>query len=140
MDITFVVDEAEAPLIMLTYPATATEAEIGRLFETFESVCRRLRNIVWVIDMREFNPLTAPPKLRRVFADHYEKSRAVIERSTVAECRVVGSSLTQGVVTAVDWLVGRPYVTKNFTNLELAKNWARDFIAKGSGAAARTMR
>lgn len=134
MDVTFIVDTAEAPIFVLTYPATATHEEITRLFDTFDAICRAHDSVVWVIDMRELNPLTTPPSVRKHFETEYEKHRTVIENATLAEARILGSSLTQAVVTAVDWVLGRPYKTKNFTDVEAAKRWARQLLDKKPAA------
>lgn len=132
MDVTVTVDQTEAPLFVFTYPSTATIEEIQRVFKIYSELSVRYSGIVWVVDLRLLNPLTMPASARRAFADEYEKARHIIEKATIGEARVVSSGLTQGVVTAVDWLTSRPYKKRNFTDMEQAKAWGRELIKKAA--------
>lgn len=125
-------DESEAPLLRVTYPQYATIDVVVQAFEMFCMWSERYKRLAYVIDMTDFNPLTAPPKLRKAFADEFQKSRHIIEPATVCEARVVSSSLVQGVITAVDWLTSRSYPAKNFTDHSMATSWVRKMLDKAS--------
>jgi hypothetical protein len=122
-------DAAEAPLILVTYPAVASIESVNALFAGFRRIAAEHGRVGWVVDMREFNPLSAPAPIRKAFADEYERCRRIIESATVCEARIFTSPMVRGIVTAVDWLLNRKYPMKTFAELEPAKAWVRGQLA-----------
>ncbi len=124
----FHIDESAAPLILVTFPDVATVEEIPALFEAYRRIAAQHPRVAWVVDLRRFNPILAPAKARRAFADNFEQSRAIIESSAVCEARVIESAIMRGVVTALDWLIGHKYPRRTFATLIAAKDWARTML------------
>ncbi len=124
----FSIDESAAPLIVVTFPTAGSADDIPELFAAYHRIATQHPRVAWIVDLRAFNPILAPAKVRRAFADHYEQNRKVIEASAICEARIFGSSVMCGVVTAIDWLVGRAYPSKNFGTLVAARDWARSML------------
>lgn len=121
----FMYDLSDAPLVRLTYPETVQEWMVPDAFELFVTVAQEFGKVAWVIDFRGFNPLTARPKIRRAFSDHFTKNRSILESATVAEAMVSESDVFRGVVTAINWLNQRKMNTRLFSNLNDAESWAK---------------
>ncbi len=124
----FYFDDSDAPLIRCRYPREATVEAIEKVFEFFVEQSLRYPRVAYVFDMRELNPVTASAKIRRAFADNYTANRVVIERATVAEALIHNNKLTQGLVTAVNWLAQRQYPSRSFTSYAKGLEWIRSCL------------
>lgn len=125
-------DDSEAPLMRVRYPREASVEAIEKAFEFFVEQSLRHGRVGYVVDMRELNPVTASAKIRRAFADHFEAHRAVIEPATVAEAMIHNNRLTQGLVTAVNWLAPRQFPSRSFTDYAKGSEWMRSrLVAEG---------
>ncbi|MFT3770993.1 MAG: hypothetical protein QM820_36715 [Minicystis sp.] len=119
----FQVDESRWPLVVVTYPAVIEMERYRRLFRQYASMSRRGDKIGYLIDMRSFNPLTAPAALRKAAAETFAENRKVLLEATLCEARVVENSLTSGILTAFDWLTGQKWPCANFTTMPDAERW-----------------
>lgn len=117
------VDESQWPLVVVTFPPSITIEGYRALFQQYVAMSRRGDKIGYLIDMRKFNPLTAPAAHRKAAADTFAENRDVLVKATVCEARVVGNSLTSGVLTAFDWLTGQKWPCANFTSMTEAERW-----------------
>ncbi|MEL6545458.1 MAG: hypothetical protein AAFQ82_12580, partial [Myxococcota bacterium] len=97
---------------------------IPQLFQDYVRIVERHKKVGWVIDLNDFNPVSAPPTARKAFTDEFERQRAIIEPGTLFEARVITSALARGIVTAVDWVLSRSYPAKNFSDFDSAYAWA----------------
>lgn len=122
-------DDSEAPLCRVIFPRHATVEAIDMMFQTYVAWAHKHKGIAYFIDMRAFNPLTAPPEIRRVFTEYFARHRKEIEGSTLVEARVVSSVLTQGILTAVDWVTKSTFPKRIFTDVHAAEKWLHKRIA-----------
>ncbi|APR87730.1 hypothetical protein A7982_13079 [Minicystis rosea] len=125
----FRIDESSWPLVVVTYPEATTGSQYRALFERYVELSKRGDKIGYLIDMRKFNPITAPAALRKIAADTFAEHRDVLVRATICEARVVESPVTRGVLTAFDWLTGQKWPCHNFTSMDEAERWVRARLA-----------
>lgn len=123
-------DDSQAPLCRVIFPKYGSAEVVHALFATYVAWAHKHRTIGYLIDMRAFNPLTAPPAIRTLFAEQFAIHRELIESTTVAEARVVQSIMTQGVLTAVDWLTKAKFPRKIFTDADKAEQWLRKHVVQ----------
>ncbi|MEL6547020.1 MAG: STAS/SEC14 domain-containing protein [Myxococcota bacterium] len=126
----FLYDLSALPIVFVRYPKEASLEAIEQAFEFYVELSQKHRRVAYLFDLRDFNPVTASAKLRRAFADHYEANRSVIEPATVAEALVHSSTLVRGIVTAVNWLTVRAYPQRQFTDMDKARDWLLDQLAR----------
>lgn len=120
----FQVDESRWPLVVVTFPSVVTIEMYRALFQQYATLSFRGDKIGYLIDMRRFNPVTAPASLRKAAADVFAANREVLIKATACEARVVESTLTSGILTAFDWLTGQKWPCANFTTKPDAERWA----------------
>ncbi|APR87734.1 hypothetical protein A7982_13083 [Minicystis rosea] len=118
-------DESRAPLIVVTFPPTVTADQCIALFQRFLELARKGSKIGYVMDLRQFNPLSANAAMRKVAADAFAERRSELLRATLCEARVVDGPVLRGVLTAFDWLTGQKWPCDNFTTMEDAERWVR---------------
>jgi hypothetical protein len=122
----FHIDLSQAPLIVVEYPDVVDETYFRALFGRYRELCGQYNRIAWLIDFRHYNPIGAPPAVRKKAADCFAESRDVLLRSTVCEARVVNNIATRAVAIAFDTLTGTKWPTKNFGTREAAERWCRE--------------
>ncbi|MCA9640430.1 MAG: hypothetical protein KC492_07020, partial [Myxococcales bacterium] len=110
----FAVDSRNAPLVVVSFPASLSVEHYRRLFEHYAELAEKHSRIAWLIEFRAFDPVTAPAAVRRASAEIFAEYRDQLMRSTVCEARVVENTLSRGVLTAFDWLTGSKWPTRNF--------------------------
>src|ERR1700679_1916677 len=89
-------DSSAWPILVIVYPRIATPEMVTNLYQRWEELFVRGPHAV-LSDLRRFNPVTAPPKLRRMSATEVEKRRAALERLLIAEARVVTDPVVRGL-------------------------------------------
>lgn len=119
----FVVSTSEWPLVRVQYPAEVGIAAYRELFAHFSELASRGERVVWLVDMRSFDPLTAPASTRRAAAEVFEEHRATLTRTTVCEARVIDGAITRGVLTAFDWLTPNKWPCTNVATETEARAW-----------------
>ncbi len=120
------VDDGHMPLVVETYPEAFSQEEYEALFERYAELCRQHDRIAWLIDFQRFDPVRAPPDLRRAAANVFAQYRDQLLRSTVCEARMVQNTASWGILTAFDWLTGKKWPTRNFATLASAELWVQE--------------
>ncbi len=126
----FEVDTREWPIVAVRYPKEPTPDGYLALFKHYAELAQRGDSIAWLVDMRDFNPVTAPASLRKGASLVFDEYRDVLTAATLCEARVMTSALARGVVTAFDWLTGNKWPCVNFANLDEARAWVEERCAK----------
>ncbi|MEO1483271.1 MAG: STAS/SEC14 domain-containing protein [Myxococcota bacterium] len=130
MKSTVEIDIEASPVIVVRYPDTVAVEDFEPLFRRFAEICGSVQRVGWVIDLRAFNPVTASATSRKAFTDAFKRYRHVIEPATVCEARVIESTLTRGIATAVDWMRAKKFEAKNFGDFDSAKAWVTATVAR----------
>jgi hypothetical protein len=131
----FQVDETRWPIIRVTFPSIVTLEAYRGVFRQYVTFSKRGERIGYLIDMRQFNPLTASAAMRKGAAEVFAENRDALVKATVCEGRVVASSLTSGVLTAFDWLTGQKWPCANFTSMDEAARWVEKQMQKAGAHA-----
>ena len=129
----FVIDVSRAPIIEVRYPPLVTIESYSALFDHYVELCRTYSGIAWLIDMRDFNPETATPAVRRAAADVFARAKRELSASTLCEARFTESAAVLGVLTAFDWLTAGKWPCKNFGTREAAEAWLNEMVAQSTG-------
>lgn len=130
MDEQIQIDDTQAPIVVITYPRVGSIEIIPAAMERFREVCIKHKRVAFLVDMRAFNPITAPPKTRAKFSELYNANRSVWNAHLICEARVVPSRIVQGIIIAVDWLTTPAYPTKTFVAMTDAYAFVREHLAK----------
>ena len=125
-----VVDESRAPIIVVTFPPDGTIADYEKAVARYVDISRRGQRVAWLIDLRNFNPLTAPAPVRKAAAEMAAQAAPVIKTVSAGEARVVTSNLVRGLSTAFTWLTTTHWPTAHFKTMEDAEAWLRAQLAK----------
>lgn len=126
----FRIDESGAPVIRVTFPDVVTLPAYERLFDEYMRLCDLYPRVAWLIDMRTFNPVTAPAPIRKAAADVFARSRDRLVQSTVCEARVVESAGVRGVLMAFDWLTGSKWPVRNVATVKDAEVWVAEQLRR----------
>ncbi len=84
-----------------------------------------------LIDLRDVDPFAVGAARRRKVAEEAERRRDGLERTLVAEARLVSTSLVRAMMTAFDWLLPQPFRHPicNFSSMAEAEDWLQDQLA-----------
>lgn len=126
----FRIDESTAPVIRVIFPDVVTLPAYEKLFDEYMRLCDLYPRVGWLIDMRSFNPVTAPAPIRKAAADVFARGRAKLLQSTVCEARVVESAAVRGVLMAFDWLTGSKWPVKNVATVKDAEAWIAEQLRR----------
>lgn len=124
------VDESRAPIILATFPPEGTIADYEKALARYVEIARRGQRVGWLIDMRNFNPLTAPAAVRKAAAEMAARAAPVIKTVSAGEARVVTSTLVRGVSTAFTWLTTTHWPVAHFNTMADGEAWLRAQLAK----------
>lgn len=119
------------PIVDVVYDGPPRVDDLRDAFEEYGRLADRGEPLLWLIDMRKFDPLRVTAAERKqaaaIFAVHEKRLRAV----SIAEARVITSPLTRGIVTAFDWLTAaNKWPCQQFGTLERAETWLRGELAR----------
>ena len=119
------VNSSKAPIYEVTFPRSATIAELREYFRAVETwAARATYKVIWVInglDVREFAALQ-----RSEFAAFLRRMHDFDRHCTHATALVITNSFVRGVVTAVFWLHRPPYLHHVFSSIAEARAWATE--------------
>lgn len=130
-----VVDEARAPVYVVTFSGAVTDAEFDRYLDELSVLTERGGQRALVYDARLASPARASQ--RRKQAEWMKRFDGAIRRSTAGIAFVIPSALVRGSLTAILWL--QPLACQHLVtaNLEHALGWARERLS--SNAAGREL-
>ena len=118
------IDDSEAPLYILTYPADNEDEELikrhDEIADWYETVDRP---IAWVVDCTGIQKATATQ--RKIVSEHTDKILPYSKRFNMGTGIVITSSWVRGLLTAIFWLSPPPFPYKIFDTVEHAKAWSR---------------
>lgn len=73
-------DDSAAPLIYVKFSWNVSETDVTTVFSEYMSVLNRHERVVWVVDMREINPLSISASVRRTYADPSRRTESASRR------------------------------------------------------------
>ncbi len=128
------IDDTRFPVIDVAYHQMAGGPRLddyAEAFAEYERIARRGKPMVYLVDMRDFDPLRIDAGTRRGAAKIFQEKAERLRRVSVAEARVITSPLTRGIVTAFDWLTNaNKWPCQQFATLESAEEWLRVHLAR----------
>lgn len=128
------VDTARFPIIDVTYAGTVAPEDYASAFARFAEIARAGEPLVWLIDMRRFDPLKVDAVVRKGAAAVFQRHRDVLMRVSIAEARVVHGFLTRNVLTAFDWLTGaNKWPCQQHATMSLAEHWLGERYREKTG-------
>jgi hypothetical protein len=125
----FILRTERLPIIEVEYPPTLDETEYRDLFATYCSLSVEHGRVAYIIDMRSFHPLTVSVADRKLAAQIFREHASYLVPATVCEARLVSTPLTQGILTAFDWLTGTKWPCRTFTSPDEAEVWVQQLLA-----------
>jgi hypothetical protein len=126
-----------SPIIDVVYGPRACEDDLDRAFAEYARLSRKGHRLGYLIDMREFDPVFGPAKIRRYAAELFQKHIDVLRPVTVCEARVVSNAMTSGIVTAFDWLTGTKWPCRTFLSIETAEEWVATHVRAKTSTSGR---
>lgn len=132
------IDDARWPLVDVEFVGNVSKDDYRSAFARYAELAERGDKVVWLIDMRRFDPLSVDASTRRAAADVFELHRDALISVSVAEARIIESFVTRNVLTAFDWLTGgNKWPCEQFATQAGAETWLRDRYASRVGQALR---
>lgn len=129
-------DETRAPIMATCFPPELVIEDYENLVGRYVVIAQRGQRVVWLHDLRNFNPIAIPSPVRKAAADLALQHLEILKSVSVAEARVVTNHFVRGLSSAFTWLTGAPWPTQHFKTMQDAETWLRTQLAKD--AAART--
>jgi hypothetical protein len=122
----FTVDTQSYPLLVVTYPQEATDAEIDSYFEELYKLLPRGR----VMSIIDISNVTRPTSLIRAYmAKKLDEMSKRFPHNIIGEAIVAPSLATRGLVTAHLWLRNNRYhPMKVFADKIDALKWAQKLL------------
>lgn len=128
------IDTSRFPIVDATFVGAITANDYASAFERYTEIARRGEHIVWLIDMRRFDPLKVDAVIRKKAAAVFAANRDPLMRVSIAEARVIESFLTRNVLTAFDWLTGaNKWPCQQFATMPLAEEWLSESYERKLG-------
>ncbi len=128
------IDDARWPLIDVHFEGSVAKDDYRSAFARYAELAQRGEKLVWLIDMRRFDPLTVDAATRKAAADVFELHRDALMSVSIAEARIIESFVTRNVLTAFDWLTGaNKWPCQQFATKAGAETWLRDRYAQRVG-------
>lgn len=121
------------PVVDITYHAAISGDHFAADFRESLGECARLARrgepLVYLIDMRDFDPLRASPQVRREAAHIFLLYADRLLPVSVGEARIITNPLTRNLVTAFDWLTSASkWPSQHFASLETGERWLRGLL------------
>lgn len=128
------VDVSRLPLVVVTFPPKIVIDDYEDVFERYAQISQGGAPLVWLVDMRRFDPFQVDALMRKQAARVFEKHRDILIEASVAEARVVEGFLTRNILTAFDWLTGaNKWPCQQFATVERAEAWLDERIRARTG-------
>jgi len=128
------IDDARWPLIDVHFVGDVSKDDYRSAFARYAELAKRGEKVVWLIDMRRFDPLGVDASTRKAAADVFAEHREALMSVSVAEARIIESFVTRNVLTAFDWLTGaNKWPCEQFATQTGAETWLRDRYAHRVG-------
>lgn len=125
------IEARRLPIIDITYVGDPQIDDMRDAFVEYARLAERGEPLLWLVDMREFDPVRVGAAHRQAVAEIFREHEAVLRPVSIAEARVITNPLTRGVVTAFDWLTGaNKWPCAQFPNVDEAEAWLRARLAR----------
>lgn len=121
----WVADTTEWPIVVLSVPAGTDPKDIDQesFYEEASALIARGERFASVVDLRLRAPLDAAR--RRRFVDWARSNTPALRGLQIASATVVETTLQQGLLSAILWLVKPPSNAKSFKTVDDARVWLR---------------
>ena len=117
----FRLDQSRAPLYVVTFEGTATDAEFDKYLATMTLVVERQRKYGMIMDaMRSERPTSRQRKLQ---SEWLKDQDANLRAYSAGTAFVIGSALVRGGLTAIFWLQPPSVPTTVVSTLAEAESW-----------------
>jgi hypothetical protein len=121
------INEKRWPLVEMRIHRDVTVEDIDAAYDVLESIAKRGERHAHWTDLREIQPLSISPQLRKRFAERERRLFPLAGSLIVADVRIVDHPITRGLLTAFEWLVGEtPWPVKNVGSDAEAIAWLRE--------------
>ena len=119
------IDSSRAPLYVLTFPSSTTDAELSACCVAREVWAEQVRYpVAWVVDLSAIRAVTA--RQRRIFGEHLGR----VERHNITynqgAALIVPSTVLRGVVTATFWIKAPRFTYQLFATRKEGLEWAQE--------------
>ena len=130
-------DEGDWPIVLVSLPKEDLDrAKLLQHVEQLTAFTRRGRPYVQIIDVRGSNSLNA--EARRVVVERMDQDEETHPGILLGVAMVLATPMHRGIFKAISWLTRTPRPFEAFSEIDDAKVWARDLIARTP--ASQTMR
>lgn len=118
-----VFDEAEKPLMRMTYHGLCDDAEWQRHIDQMSEWARRGEPYGVIIDAREVGRV--PATQRRGIIEWINRDRQHLRTYCAGGALVFATAIQQGLWTAISWVAPSPIPVKIFRDIASAEAWLR---------------
>ncbi len=115
------VDESEWPVVMVRWPADATNEEIGAHFDYMLVLLARGEPFVVIVDMDSIRRQSAAK--RKLAGARLAELEASTSPVLVAVAYVADHWLARAVLTTITWMSPPPFPTREFRTVDKARQW-----------------
>lgn len=130
------IDSSRAPVYVLTFPETISDADLESCCEARERWAKQARfPVSWVVDLSRLDGVTA--KQRRMMGDHLARFEPHDLAHNRGSAIVVPNAFLRGIVTAVFWLRPPRFPHQSFATRAEAMRWAEARHDVGQAASSR---
>ena len=117
----FRLDQSRAPLCVVTFEGTASDAEFEKYLATITNVVERQRKIGMIFDaLRADRPTSRQRQLQSEWLRHQDANLRAYSTGTAF---VIGSALVRGGLTAIFWLQPPSMPTTVVSTMAEADAW-----------------
>jgi hypothetical protein len=113
-------DEAQWPLVRVTWEGVITSGVLDAYFAHLDQALARQERIGVVTDVRP-SEAPGPAERKRIAAELLERDGAL--RAFVVMAVVLPNQFHRGVLTAINWLAPPPYPQRAFVELDDGVAW-----------------
>jgi len=114
-------DEADKPLMRMTYEGLCDDAEWERHIDVMSDWARRGDVYAVMIDAREVGRV--PATQRRGIMNWINNDRQHLKKNCAGGALIFTSALQQGLWTAISWVTPSPIPVKIFRDIPSAEAW-----------------
>ena len=132
------IETRRLPVVDVAYHMPRSEPpmleDYREAFEEYARIAGQGAPVVYLLDMRDFNPLQISAAVRKEAAQIFHEYRSRLLPVSVAEARVITSPMTRCVVTAFDWLTGaNKWPCQQFGTPDEAESGLREELRRFTG-------
>ena len=124
------IDTSALPVIKVILPTEGTPEDIRKYYARLEIIMRQQERLAFLVDLRQINILKATAEIRAAMATEFKKVKPLFEEVAVAQAHLVEGTMTKGVLTAFNWLLGEKVrcPEKVFDQEQDALDWLNEHL------------